>query len=393
LYDIYGDGKAEVFGSYGRYFLPVATNTNIRLSGSELFTQDWYYFSSINADDTPVLEGDPFNSSVFGDGSVPDTRSVVDQDLEPMFVDEFILGGRYQLDDDWSFSASYTFRSLESTLEDIAVDAAVIAYCDANGIAGCDDIWTGFHSYVLTNPGKDLVFITDEIPGTDGFVEVPLSANDLGYPEATREYEALELTARYIGERLTLDGSWTISRSEGNYEGPVKSDNGQDDAGITTSFDQPGLVDGTDGLLPNHRAHKFKLFGNYEVTEQFNVGGNLQVSSPRKFGCIGVHPTDVFAQAYGAESFYCGGELTPRGSQLESDWIYDVDLNFVYEITTLPIGRTVARVDIFNVFNADSVSDIREQGEDDGGGVAPYYGRAAGYQAPRAVRFGLSWEF
>lgn len=393
LYDVRGDGTLDVFGSYGRYFLPVATNTNIRLAGAELFTQDWYQFSSINSDDTPDLAGPAFQMDVFGDGTVPDTRSVVNPDLEPMFKDEYILGVRWLPRDNLEVEATYTYRSLEQTLEDIAVDAAVNAYCVEQGIVGCDSIWTGFHSYVLTNPGVGFTFQTDELPGSTGFVDIPLSAENLGYPEASNVYEALQLSFNYVEDRWNLRGSWTISRSEGNYEGPVKSDNGQDDAGITTSFDQPGLTDGSDGLLPNHRAHKIKLFGSYLVTEQLRVGGNLQITSPRHFGCIGVHPTDVFAGAYGAESWYCGGELTPRASQLESDWVYDLDFNLVYEIGTIEFGRAIARVDVFNLLNADAATDLYEAGETDGGAPLSYYGNASGYQAPRSVRFGLSWEF
>ena len=191
-----------------------------------------------------------------------------------------------------------------------------------------------------------------------------------------------------------LHGSWTLSRSEGNYEGTVKSDNGQDDAGITTSFDQPGLTDNSDGLLPNHRAHKIKLWGSYEVNELFSTGAAMQANSPRHFGCIGFHPTDAFAQAYEAESFFCNSAATPRGSQLESDWIYNVDLAFIYRPQHLPLGGTpVFRMDIFNVFDSSGVTDIREIGETALNVPDPNYGAALRYQAPRSVRFGLSWDF
>ncbi|AGH46357.1 hypothetical protein [Paraglaciecola psychrophila] len=46
-----------------------------------------------------------------------------------------------------------------------------------------------------------------------------------------------------------------------NNEDFVRSGNEQDDAGITTNFDQPGLVQGADGNLPNDRRHKVKIFG------------------------------------------------------------------------------------------------------------------------------------
>ena len=405
-YDVKGDGSLELYGAYGRYFLPVASNTNIRLAGAETYIQEYYqiqggtFESGSNADETPIITSGVFATQLFSDGSVPDTRSLINPDLDPMYVDEVLLGVAKRWDN-FELEASYTWRDLASTLEDIAIDAAVLDYCDANGITGCDAIWTGFHSYVLTNPGVGFTFQTDELPGTTGFTDVPLTAEQLGYPEAERTYEALEFRGRYDADRWFLQGSWTMSSSEGNYEGPVKSDNGQDDAGITQDFDQPGLVDGSDGLLPNHRAHKIKLWGNYEVTDALSVGGNLNVTSPRKFGCIGVHPTDEFAQAYGTSSWYCGGELTPRGESLESDWVSDLDLSAQYAFQDLDVGSLVLRVDVFNVFNQSNVTDLNEYGDASGNGLGTDftftadedYGKPLGYQAPRSVRIGIDYRF
>lgn len=335
-----------------------------------------------------------FLEEIFGDGTVPDTRAVTDQNLDPMYVDEFILGTRWMMNDLWDIGVNYTYRDLGVTLEDVAIDAAVIAYCNANGVTvggtPCEDVWTGFHQYVLTNPGEDMRVYLPELGQT-----VDLAAADLGYPTPTRTYEALTLTFdRAFDNGWDLHGSWTMSRSEGNYEGTVKSDNGQDDAGITTSFDQPGLTDHSDGLLPNHRGHKFKLWGNYEVTELFSIGAAMQATSPRYFGCIGLHPTDAFAQAYGAESFYCNSQPTPRGTQQESDWIYNVDLAFIYRPQHLPLGgEPVLRMDIFNVFDSSGVSDIWETGETALNVADPNYGSALRYQPPRSVRFGLIWAF
>src|SRR3546814_8584159 len=41
--DPFGDGRTKVYGSFGRYYLPIATNTNIRLGGSEMDYDRPYY--------------------------------------------------------------------------------------------------------------------------------------------------------------------------------------------------------------------------------------------------------------------------------------------------------------------------------------------------------------
>ena len=71
----------------------------------------------------------------------------------------------------------------------------------------------------------------------------------------------------------SLSGSYTWSKSEGNIEGGIRSDNGQTDSGLTTAFDQPGLTDGTFGPLPGDSTHKFKMFGSYAVTDWLTLRG------------------------------------------------------------------------------------------------------------------------
>ena len=103
-----------------------------------------------------------------------------------------------------------------------------------------------------------------------------------------RTYDAwvLQIEKPFDGD-WGLNASWTWSQTKGNYEGTVKSDNGQDDAGITQDFDQPGLTDGSYGYLPNHREHLVKVFGTWQLTDTLVGGAALRIESPRLFGCIG----------------------------------------------------------------------------------------------------------
>ncbi|MGK0306220.1 MAG: hypothetical protein ACI8UG_001971 [Gammaproteobacteria bacterium] len=72
-----------------------------------------------------------------------------------------------------------------------------------------------------------------------------------------------------------------------NNEGFVRSGNGQDDAGITTNFDQPRLVQGADGNLPNDRRHKVKIFGAYYIQEDLVAGANSSYQSGRPKNAFG----------------------------------------------------------------------------------------------------------
>ncbi|WP_298163371.1 TonB-dependent receptor [Brevundimonas sp.] len=446
-YDVFGDRTAKLFGSYGRYFLPVAVNTNQRLAGRELYFRDLYDLNRTNGNltidanqdgirddnDQPILGTPrPGSATTFADGTTRPTNTQVDAELKPMYVDEFILGYSQEFSNSWGdFTASVTgtYRDLGRAIDDIAIDSALQAYCAAAGggltAASCYSVWSGFHQYVLANPGED---VTVTLAGSDlaaasgGRItqdrQVTLSADALRFPKPVREYTAAEFTL----ERA-FDGVWggrvsyVWSDNEGNYEGALKSDNGQADPGLTQDYDVPGLADGASGKLPNHREHSFKAYGNWQVTPAFNIGTNIIVQSPRQFGCQGVHPQtdpnsldDDFAAFYGAASWYCDrtndGVLnslpTPRGTVFESDWLTQVDLTFAYTISDrwgIPGEGVTLRADVFNVFNSENELDFNEFGEIDvqrypgPGDIDPNYGKVSSYQTPRFVRLSASIKF
>ena len=423
-YDVFGDGQSKLFGFYGRYFLPVAVNTNQRLAGSEFFIQDVWTLNrtggpnDANADGIDDVTDEPILGTFLGgtnlaSGEVRPISTQVDKEIDPMYVDEFILGYEQRVFGDWTMGIKGTYRELGTAIDDVAIDAAVLAYCDTTtdlNSAICYNVWYGFHQYVLTNPGEDMVITlsgddltrADAGPGGLGRTfadrEVTLTAADLNYPTPDRTYKAVEVSLE-----KPFDGVWggrfsyVWSENKGNYEGALKSDNGQTDPGLSQDFDQPGLTDNSYGFLPNHREHTFKAFGNWQATPALNIGANLLIQSPRKFGCQGVHPTDFFASLYGAASWFCGGVATPRGESFESDWLKVLDLTFAYdlaEVFEIPGDSLVLRADVFNVFDFQSEQDFNEFGDLTGpADPDPNYGRVTAYQAPRSVRLSVAYRF
>lgn len=393
-FDVKGDGKSKVFGNFGHYYLPIAANTNIRMAGTELFTEDYYILTGLNADDTPIKGAKLGGQVVFADGTVKDARTIVNQDIKPMYQEEFIVGYQTALGKHWSATLRGTYRNLASTMEDVAVDAALNKYAVAKGYGpgtALDFEAGGFDYYVLTNPGKPLTMYVDF--GTGTAEKVTLSAADLGYPEAVRKYYAIEfLLERMFDRKWYANFSYTWSQSYGNYEGWVRSDNGQDDAGITTLFDQPGLLDGGYGSLPNDKRHKIKLIGAYQITSELQVGTNVLIQSGRAINSFGLHPTDDFAQAYGAESFFYQGVLTPRGSQGRTGWTYNMDLSLKYRPKWMK-DRLTLGVDVFNATNEQQATEVSEIAELSDGSLRKEYLSPVAFQTPRYVRFSAEFAF
>ena len=437
-FDVFGDKLTKINAFWGRYYLPVATNTNIRLAGAETFyEQRWAYpvargattpggapiNAAVGSNGAPVLgaltAANTLNCpnfgpgagqrcrTVFSDGIAGPTDTLVQAGLNPMYSEEKIFGITHRMDD-WTFGVRYINRRLKETLEDVAIDAAVNKYCAAQGLncntSSGSPIWSGFHQYVLANPGSDITVRLDGLATAPGTTDVvTLKAADLGYPKPVRKYDAVEFTA---GKRFNglfgFDFSYTWQKLRGNYEGSVKSDNNQDDAGLTQDFDQPGLSDGALGTLANERKHTFKLFGSVKPIDWLTIGANVTVQSPRNFSCIGVHPTDAFAAGYGAASFYCrnplgnGGSaastLVARGSAFKGNWNKNVDLGFQFDLPQ-ELGKSNIRIDVFNVFNSKSKLDFVEFGENDDTSLRSDYKLVTGYQAPRGVRFTWALRF
>ncbi|WP_019960864.1 TonB-dependent receptor [Woodsholea maritima] len=417
-YDVYGDGMTRLYGSYGRYFIPPASNLSFR--GADLYTFQFFELNSFDANTGAFTYGAPLTLSnsniaslgagncpagvidnvadgciVYGMGEVEPAISKTSLDLKATYEDEFVIGLESQINDDWTIGARGVYRSLGDVSEDVAIDHAILKYCEREGIADCGDIWYGDHQYVVLNPGRDIeVYTRDPLPGQTERSLISLSAGDIALPEAEREYVALELTAdRAFDGVWSMNVSYVWSASTGNYEGTILSDNGQDDAGSTALYDHVGLADNQYGYLPNHRRHQLKIWGSYQFTDDLLLGANASVMSPRKYGCLGVHPTEPDAAAYGAFSRYCNAIGVRRGTAFETDWVYNLDLSARY---TLPIetpGDVILRADVFNVFNASGVTTAQERGENATADLSPNYRKPLSYQAPRLVRLGFDWTF
>jgi hypothetical protein len=434
--DPLGDGSTKVYGSFGRYFLPIAASTNNRLGGAELDQERVFRFSGLTAANQPILgaqltpdgsrpclEGLAGSCVIRNDGQPGDPTSLIAGNLESQSVDEYIIGFERRVGK-FRFNVFGTWRDLNASLEDSAVDPAVRAYCTANNLNGanadgstCQSIFSGTHQYVLINPGNNaVVTLSDPVNGETSLRTVELSAAALGYPRAQRRYRAMTFQVQ-----RDFDGKWggefsyTYSSNVGNTEGGVRSDNGQDDTGATVDFDLPGLADGTYGYSPNHRAHNFKLFGSYAPTEWLTLGLNAQIVSPRKFGCLGTVPASRDRDAslfYGANGTYCNlnsdgsvrtnpatpGEVLPprqivrRGTAFNSEWLYNLNLDATLKVPS-DLFDGFLRVSVLNVFNMSQALDYQEIGTTGGGAPRADYRAITGYQAPRSVRvqFGVNF--
>ncbi|GAC17226.1 TonB-dependent receptor [Paraglaciecola arctica] len=401
-WDPTGEGDSKVFVNIGRYFLPVANNTNVRLSGNEYDVYQFFELEGVNVND---YNGIPYLTAINGaqigadqfnaDGSVPDVSGIVDQDLDPMYQDEFMLGYQAVIGEGWSWGVKGIRRELNGAIDDMTISHVTQAKY------GCDH--PGGGGYVLGNPGEDMTIKADTDCDHEVDTFVTLTGEELGYPTATRTYNALEFTLdRQWDDVWSMSASYTWSKSYGNSEGLVKSDNAQEDAGLTQDFDFPDLMDGAYGNLPNDKRHQFKVYGSYSLTDNLLIGANFSLQSGRPITALGIgHPNGI--PDYGDTYYLCTADcatddptyaFSPRGTFGETPWIARLDLSASYTMEFADSYEVNFRADIFNVLDAHSttrVNEIAELGEI--GQAEPDFGLTSGYQTPRYVQFSASIRF
>ncbi|TFW30288.1 TonB-dependent receptor [Massilia arenosa] len=397
-WDVNGDAQTKVFANAGRYYIPVMSNTNVRLAGTETDYYDFYAFDGSFGSDKKQLPGmgaQLGSRQIVHNGEIKDPRTVVDPNIKPMFQDEYILGIQQALSNRWSVTAKATYRNLKSVMDDVCNDEGAGAWALGAGYTAdqADTIAATVGNCFLYNPGKDLTANVDLGDG-QGLTPITIPAAALKFPQPKRTYKALELGFERAWDGVwSLQGSYVLAYSKGNTEGYVKSDIGQDDAGIGQDWDYPGLMEGSYGFLPNDRRHTFKVFGAYQVAPEWRVGANVLIQSGRPRNCLGYYAGDLdgVSIGYQSASFYCNGELHPRGTWGRTPWLHELSVQANYEPKWMK-GLSF-QVDVLNVFNTRTVTSVTEEAEQGVGSPSPTFEQPYGIQKARSFRFQAQYTF
>lgn len=406
-WDVFGDSTFKVFGNAGRYALPLTAGVATRAASASIYEQRNYKYTGID----PVT-GAPTGLTQVGnvrylngeDGQPKFAAGYATKNLSPMYQDEYILGFQKQLNEHFSLGARAIHRDLKAAIDDNCDYATLLSYTSGAGPG------TKFNYCFLFNPGKDAVVFADF--NGDGTAEEVTIPGALLSPKAKRKYTALEIFAQGNWDRFFLQGSYTFAKAIGNTEGGVRSDNGQADTGTTSDFDYLEVERGAYGYGPNDRRHSLKLFGNFDITDEWSVGANLLVQSGRPESCVGVYGGIYTSSHYGNIHFSCdlntaadtnpaspnygnnGYTVTSRGTAGRTPWTRTIDMNVAYKPNWLK-GMQL-KMDVFNLLNANAVTSINEVGEGPNGdpfSQANSYRTPTSWQTPRAVRFLVQYDF
>jgi outer membrane receptor protein involved in Fe transport len=271
-YDVMGDQKWKLYGSYGRFYDVMKYEMPRGSFGGEKWVDYFYSWDSpdwtANAASTcgtgantiaerPACPAGRFIEPVDRRfNAAEDLDETVDPDLKPMSMNEYQIGITRELPHNLVVGARYVRKPIIRTIEDVGVL-----------VPGIGEV------FYIANPGEgiSLSLMDPSIPG---------------FPEVTREYDALEVTLeKRFANRWQLFANYTLSRLYGNYSGLASSDeDGRTSPNVNrffdhieNTFDRNG--DPVLGRLGTDRPHALKAQVVYQTKWDMTIGATQRIAS------------------------------------------------------------------------------------------------------------------
>ena len=341
-WDVRGDGRMKVFGSWGRYYDWTKYEVARGAFGGDIWkvhyrsldTTDVFSLSGTNMPGRNLWSSD---AGSFRDRRVPNFDSV-DPDLKPMSQDALHAGLEYQLQGNATLTVNYTHSNLRRTIEDLGV------------------LENGNEVYKYVNPGEGIA--AEMVPSGR---TAPFAT-----PKPKRQYDALELSLqKRFSSNWFGSAGYVYSRLYGNYAGLANSDEistpttnrtsatTQQQAGsiarpgssANRAWDLDELMWDSNGnlnvlgRLATDRPHVVKLYGSYMLPTNTQVGAFF-------YGGSGTPVSQTVYSLNGIPLFVEG-----RGSLGRTPFFSQTDLLVTHDLRLGGDKRVRLEANVLNVFN------------------------------------------
>ena len=353
-YDLWGDGRAKVFASWGRYY----DWTKYESPRGSFGAETWciYYrglntldLGSLNLTNTPGPDL-WITPGTCRDRRVPSFQNSIDPNTKPMSQDSTSAGLEYQLGKSSVLTAHYIHNNLRTTIEDIG-------FLDPTGNEG----------YIYANPGEGLTKY-----------EFPTGKTPPGQltPKPKRKYDALELGySRRYSNNWFFNANYTLSRLWGNYSGIGSSDEiTGPTTGVTSAayqqqsgtiarpggnesrawdldellWDSHGHNDVV-GRLATDRPHVVKLYGSYRAPFKTQFGAFFLGSSGT--------PVTTYVMSTNTTGGV-GSMVNGRGDMGRTPVLTRTDLLVSQEVSVAGAKKLRFELNVINLFNQKTAQHI-----------------------------------
>jgi hypothetical protein len=362
IWDPTQEGRAKIFGHWGRFYENVPMDLQVREFGGEYinfanFNQNRRLPGSQGFDPNCNIDHTGMNIDLTALNMCSDVRQVtqsggpaeyVSPGLRGQYSEEIILGTEYEVIPDLKFGLNYIHRSLPSVIEDVSPD--------------------GGNNYLITNPGQNFdaeaaalhKLAQTQMASTDPAIQQLGALNESrsaivagvkNFQLPIRNYDGVQFqaTQRPTKKSLLL-ASYTYSQSRGNYPGLFSTATGQADPNITSLYDLPDLLANRYGVLGLDRPHNFKVDGFYQFDLKkagvITAGASFRAQSGIAHNYLGAsaHP------GYGTGETY----ILPEGAGGRSPLTSQTDVHISYGRR---LNKNTLVEGFFNVFNLFNQQD------------------------------------
>jgi len=348
-FDVLGNGRMKLSGSWGRYF----DWTKYSIARGSYGGDVWHIYyhaldttdiASLNVSNLPGrdLWGSPTG---FRDLRATNFQNT-DPNIKPMFQDSTNVGLEYQLNPTTVLNVNYVHNILTRTIEDFSA------------------LINGDNVYEIGNPGEGIAAIYP--------ASYPNTAN-FAMPKPKRQYDAVELgVSRRFSNRWFAAANYTWSRLYGNYSGLSDADeiltpttgvsggttqqSGGSIARVgsnshsgwdtdTLLFDSKGNI-GVFGNLPTDRPSVFKAYGSYTASFGTQIGLSQYVASGT--------PISTVVNSLDLEPLLVNG----RGDMGRTPVLSHTDLLVSHDLKLAHDRRIRFELNVLNVFNQKTPTHI-----------------------------------
>lgn len=397
VYDPTKEGRSKIYAHFGRYYESIPMDLADRAFGGQGVVQTDFpscpsgqSWRSCQSNGAYALNGD---------------RLAVQPNIKGSYNNEVVLGAQYQFLRDFVVGGAVIYRWLGRVIEDTGGSVA-----------------SGLGPSILANPGGTsantmatleqnadawaaAANAPNATPATQAAADRARAlANAAEMPSPERTYKAIQLTlSKRLARNWFFSGSYTYSRTMGNYAGLYDADFGKQlNPNNSSQYDYVELMANRYGPLPNDRPHVVHVDGYYQF-----VWGRHTLTPGLGFMGQSGQPITPLGNAPAFSAVY----ILPRGSAGRTPYLTQVDFHLAYRWQMTRDFSGEAFMDIFNLLNRRTVTSVdaywstddvvmpaapgtplKDVPAADGSGRLatpnPNYLRPTSYQAPIAGRLG-----
>ncbi|HEY5921876.1 MAG TPA: carboxypeptidase regulatory-like domain-containing protein [Kofleriaceae bacterium] len=354
LYDWTKEGRSKAYAHWGRFYESIPMEINgYNFGNPVLYVQSYTPGRCGGMTDDRI--GGYNGSDCLETTERPDLRqelfgangSLVAPGVKGQYLDEVVAGVELEVMDDLKLGVSFQDRRFGRVIEDVSLDNA--------------------NTYVVANPGEwsseEEKKLEEQIAReTDPTAKARLMRNLAWFrgirifDRPRRDYDALQFTmTRRFSKNVYTQGSYTYSRTRGNYPGLVNYDDNLTLPNNSTQYDLIELLANRLGPLPQDRPHYIKLDGYY--TFDLKKAGLLTTGI--RFRALSGQPRNALAPHYlygDSQSF-----LMPRGRIGRADFEHGLDVHISYarklQVAKREWGGELF-LNVYNIYNNQGVAAV-----------------------------------